>query len=85
MELPSGIHQIPVEHSDVISLLAMCDVCLPRKPVYLFLGVLLCEYVALHLLVMHDEISRQIAIFNEEFKFVAYSHNILQEFVLKMK
>ena len=37
---------------------------------------------ALHLSITHDEISRQIANCNNGYKFVAYSHNILQEFVV---
>ena len=40
------------------------------------------KLIALHLPVAHDETPRQIAIYNGNYKFVAFSHSILQEFVV---
>jgi len=34
------------------------------------------------LLVAHDEIPEEIAIYNDYYKFIAYSHSILQEFAI---
>ena len=40
------------------------------------------ESIALHLPVAYDETPRQIAICNDDYKFAAFSHSILQEFVV---
>jgi len=40
------------------------------------------EFDAFHLLVAHDEISKQIAICNDDYKFVTYPHSILQKFAV---
>ena len=58
----------------------------PRKSIYLSvlsLGVLPSEFVALHLLEMHDVTYKQITICNDNYKFTAYPHSILQEFIIK--
>ena len=71
--------------SDVISV-AVSDVRPPRKLIYLFflsLRVLLIELVASHLPEMHDEAHKQITICNDTYKYAAYPHSILQEFVVK--
>lgn len=59
----------------------MSDVCLIRKSISLFLGVLPCEFVALYLPTKHDEISTQVVICNGKYKFAAYLYNILHELV----
>jgi len=46
------------------------------------LRVILRESIALHLRVANDETLRQIAICSDDYKFVAFSHNILHEFTL---
>ena len=38
----------------------------------------LSESIVLHLPVAYDETPRQIAICNDDYKFAAFSHNILQ-------
>ena len=66
--------------------LAVPDVRLPRKYIYLFvlsLRVLPSEFVTLHLSEMHYETHKLIIICNDGYKFVAYPHNILQKFVVK--
>jgi len=58
LELFFDFHNISVDPSDVILLLATSDVCLPGKPIYLFIllsRVLPSEFVSLHFLKMHDE------------------------------
>jgi len=60
----------------------MSEVRLPGKPVSLFPLSLEAdpgESVALHLPVAHDETPRHIVICNDNYKFTAFSHNILQE------
>ena len=55
----------------------------PRKFIYLIyvcVGVLPSEFVALYLPEMHNETCKQITICIDDYKFAAYSHNILQEF-----
>lgn len=61
LEFPLRIHQVLIEYSDIVSL-TVCDVCPPMKSVSLFLGVLPCEYVTLHLPIMYYEISKKIVI-----------------------
>jgi len=56
------------------------DVRPPRKLIYLFflsLGVMFSGSDVLHLPAAHNEISKQIVICNDDYKFVAYSHSIL--------
>ena len=79
-----GILQISVSPTNVI-LLAVSEVCLSRKLMSFFplhLRVEPSESIALHLLVAHDETSRQIAICNDDYRFAAFSHSILQEFAV---
>ena len=53
------------------------DVCPPRRPTYLILPMPTVP-TALHLHVAQiDDITRPIAIYNDTYKFVAYSYNIL--------
>ena len=61
----------------------MLDIC-RRKLIYLFLylGVIPSESDALNLPVTHDQISRQIAICNNNYKVDAYLHIILQKFTV---
>jgi len=40
------------------------------------------ESIALHLLVAYDETPKQMAICNDDYKFDAFSHNILQKFTI---
>ena len=49
---------------------------------FLSLGVKPSKSGALHLPVTDDEISRQIAICNGDYKFAAYTYSILQEFAV---
>ena len=63
----------------------MFDVHPFSKSIYLLflsLGVIRSESDALHFLVSHDEISRQIVICNDDYKFVAYPYSILHEFAV---
>jgi len=79
--------QISVDPSNAI-LLAVFDVHPLRKYIYLFflsLRVRPSKFDALHVPVMHDEISRQIAICNDDYKFVTYPHSILHEFAVNNK
>lgn len=55
--------------------------CSPRKSIYLFV-VLPSESIALHFLIMHDDISRQTILYSDVYKFITYPYNILQEFVI---
>jgi len=74
-----GILQIFVSLTNVI-LLAVFEVCLSRKLMSFFpldLRVEPSESIALHLLVAHDETSRQIAIYNNDCKIALFSHSIL--------
>jgi len=48
----------------------------------LSLGVDLSESVVLHLLVANGETPRLIAIYNDNYKFIAFSHSILHEFAV---
>jgi len=85
LELFLDFSHLSVSLSDVIPL-AISDVRPPRKLIYLFvlsLGVTPSEYDALHLLVTHDEISKQIVIYNDDYKFAAYPHRNLQKFTVK--
>jgi len=62
------------------------DVRLFRKLTYLFvlsLRVLPNEFVASYLPEMHDGTYKQIIICNDGYKFIAYSHSILQEYTVK--
>ena len=64
------------------------DVCPPRYPVYIIfpsLGVMLRMFTALYLSVAHDNLTKQIAICNGNYKFAAYSYSILQEFAIDNK
>lgn len=79
-EFPS-IHQVPDKYNDVISF-AVIDVHPPRESIYFFLGILPLEFVALHLHIMYNKISKQIATCNDWYKFIVYPHNILQKFVV---
>ena len=59
---------------------------LEKKPIYLFvisLGLIPSELVALHFPKIHDEIQKQITICNDNYKFDAYPHNILQKIAVK--
>jgi len=85
LELFSDFNHISVALIDVI-LLVVSDVCPRRKLIYLCvisLEVTPSESDALYLLTTHGEISRQIAISNDDYKFVAYPHSILQKFAVK--
>ena len=63
--------------------------CHPRHPIYLILpslGVMSRVSTPLYLHVAHDDsLSRQIAICNDNYKFVAYPYSILQEFAADNK
>jgi len=85
LELFFDFCYIFVSPSDVLSL-AVSDVRPPRTSIYLFVPYLrvLHEFVTLHFPEMHDETHKQIAICNDHYKVVSYSHSILQEFVVKM-
>jgi len=66
--------QIFVRSSDVIPLVVSEE--RPKKLVSLFspsLGVTPSESIALHLHVAYDETLRQIAICNDDYKFIAFS------------
>ena len=69
----------------------MCGVyvCLPRQLRYILLpslGIILRVLIAIHSHVAHiDDITRQIAICNDTYKFAAYPYSILQEFILDNK
>jgi len=86
VELFPDFHHIFIGPSDIIPL-AISDVRPPKKKlIYLFilsLGVLPSEFVALHLPEMHDETHKQVTICNNKYKFVIYSHSILQEYIVK--
>ena len=59
---------------------------LPKKPVYpifISVGVLPSDFVALYLLEVHDEICRQLTICNDDYKFTVYPHSTVQEFAIK--
>jgi len=78
LELFPNFDHIFVGPSDVI-LLAISDLHSPKKLIYLFvlpLRVLLSESVALRLSDIHDEICRQIIIYNDYYKFPAYPLSI---------
>jgi len=64
-------------------------VCHLKHPIYLILpslGVMPRVPTALHLPVAHiDNITRQIAICNDTYKFVVYLYSILQEFTVDNK
>jgi len=85
LELFLDFCYISVGPSDIIPL-AISDLCLSRKFIYLFvlsLRVLPSEFVALYLLEMHDDICKQITICNDDYKFDVYPYSILQEFTFK--
>ena len=61
------------------------DVCHLRYPICVIfssLGVMLRMPTTLHLLVAHDNITRQLANCNENYKFFVYSYSMLQEFIV---
>ena len=85
LEFFSEFFQTSVGPNNVI-LLEVFDVRHPRKLIYLIfvsVGILSSEIVALHLSEIYDETRRQITSCNDDYKFVAFSHSILQEFVAK--
>ena len=93
MELFSDFGHVSVGPSDVIPSmillvsLLLVSVRLLRRPIYLFvlfLGVLLSEFVALHLPEMHDKTYKQIIICNDDYKIVAYPYSICRNLQLKM-
>ena len=60
----------------------------PRHPIYLLfssLGVMPRVSTALHLSLVHDEITRHLANCDENYKFIAYPYSILQEFAVHNK
>ena len=62
----------------------MFDVRPLRKPIYLifvFVGVLLREFVILHLPEIYDETRSTIC--DDDYKFTVYPHSTFQEFALK--
>ena len=64
--------------------LPVYEVC-PRKFLSVFslyLGVDSSESVALHLPIEHDKTPGHIAICNDDYKFTAFSHSILQELIV---
>jgi len=64
------------------------DVCPPKHPIYIIfssLGIMPRVFIASHFPVAHDNLTRQIAICNDKYKFVAYSYSILQEFAVDNK
>jgi len=71
--------QISVDPTDAIPL-TVSEVRPPRKLTSLFppsLGVTHSKSITLHLLVAYDETPKQIAIYNDDYKFDAFSHSIL--------
>jgi len=76
--------QISVSPINVVPL-AMSEIRFSRKPISFFpisLGVEPSELVALHLHVAHNEIPRQIVIYNDNYKFAVFLHSILYEFAV---
>jgi len=74
-----------VGHSNVIPI-KVFDVRSLRKPIYLIfvcVGVLTSEFVALYLPEMHDKTHKQKTICNDDYKFAANPHSILQEFAVR--
>ena len=62
--------------------------CPPKHPIYIIfssLGIMPRVFIASHFPVAHDNLTRQIAICNDKYKFVAYSYSILQEFTVDNK
>jgi len=64
-------------------------VCPSRHPRYIIfpsLGIMPRVHIVLHSPVAHiDNITRPIVIYNDTYKFAAYSYNILQEFAVDNK
>jgi len=62
------------------------DMCFPRYLIYLIfpsLRVMLRVSTVLHLLIARDDnITRHIAVYNDNYKFTAYSYSILQKFTI---
>ena len=72
-----------------VTLFVGFDVCQIRHLISLIfplLGVILRVSTALHLPVVYiDDIIRSIAIYNDTYKFAAFSYSILQEFTVDNK
>lgn len=80
LEFLLNIYQILTDFSDVMPFVVLHS----RKLIFFSssLGVIPGESGLLYLLTVHDKSSRKIAIYNDDYKVVAYPRSILHKFVV---
>ena len=78
------MHQLLTSHASYVDISDVVDASVESStsmPDYIIIpGDEPSESITLYLSVAYDETSRQIAICNHDYKFVAFPHNFLQEF-----